>query len=91
MPRPPRWRPAPPESGRSAKRSIRNGYWISCSSTGALRTSPWQIETEADFAVLARPAAPAAAEDVHQQETPAVGAEAAERAAAHVALVAPPE
>src|SRR5262249_24188828 len=38
------------------------------------------------FAVFAGPPAPAAAEDVHQQKTPAVGAEARERAASHVAF-----
>src|SRR5205823_10693432 len=37
------------------------------------------------LAVLVRSAAPAAAEDVHQETAPPVGAEAADRAAAHVA------
>src|SRR5262245_54293118 len=39
------------------------------------------------FTVLVRPPAPAAAEDVHQQEAPPVRAEAADRTAAHIALV----
>ena len=40
-----------------------------------------------ELAVLVRASAPAAAEDVHQQEAPPVRPEAADRAAAHVALV----
>src|SRR5262249_57964067 len=39
------------------------------------------------FAVLVRPPAPAAAENVHQQEAPPIRPEAADGAAAHVALV----
>ena len=39
------------------------------------------------LAVLVRTAAPAAAENIHQQKTAAVGPEAADRTAAHVALV----
>src|SRR5262249_5306090 len=42
------------------------------------------------LAVLVWPPAPAATEDVHQQETPAIGTEAADRAAAPVTLVRGP-
>jgi hypothetical protein len=37
-PRPPRARPAPPESGRSSLRQKINGVWVSAISTGVPRT-----------------------------------------------------
>src|SRR5262249_56891448 len=39
------------------------------------------------LAILAWPPAPAAAENVHQQETPAITSEAPKQAASHIALV----
>ena len=38
---PPRWRPAPPESGISPYDSVRNGKRVSNTSTGVLRQLPW--------------------------------------------------
>ena len=73
-PSPPRNLPAPPLSWRSEQRSIMNGYWISCSSHRRIAHVALADRHRGRFAVLVRPAAPAAAENVHQQEPPSIGA-----------------
>jgi hypothetical protein len=48
MPSPPRNAPAPPEPSRSERLRTITGVLSSIVSTGALRTSPWHTDTEAD-------------------------------------------
>ena len=72
-------RPAPAESGRSARRSTTTGQRSSIVSIGALRTSPWQTDTDADRTVLEWPPAPAAAFDaLHDEPLAGAGCSAGE-------------
>ena len=79
--------PAPPLSSRKACSSTRNGIADLLQFDRRVAHVALADRDAGRLAVLVRTPAPAAAENIHQQEAAAVGPRAVERAAAHIALV----